>query len=246
VCPYYRRRLPHWQPEGQVFFITSRLFGSLPASAIERLRFERERLEKEPERKGELLRQRALRQAKRMFGLLDEALAAEAERPEASSPQWLRDSKVAVLVRDAIHHREGNLWQVHRYVVMPNHLHLLIEPLPVENSEQTVKQANGNPEAGADLKDACEAPCSSLAVIMHGLKLYTARRANRLLGRSGAFWQDENYDHWVRDGEEYDRIVYYIDHNPVKAGLCRHPAEWPWSSAGEVGQVANLPSDPLP
>ena len=53
-----------------------------------------------------------------------------------------------------------------------------------------------------------------------GLKGYTAREANRLLGRTGQpFWQGESYDHWVRDETEFIRIIAYIENNPVKAGL---------------------------
>jgi hypothetical protein len=55
---------------------------------------------------------------------------------------------------------------------------------------------------------------------------------NKLQHRVGrTFWQDESYDHWVRDEEELQRIVLYIEQNPVKAGLCRTPADWRWSSA---------------
>ena len=63
--------------------------------------------------------------------------------------------------------------------------------------------------------------------------IYTARKANRLLGRTGAFWQDECYDHWARTDAENARIRAYIDANPVEAGLCTHAHEWKWSSAHE-------------
>jgi REP element-mobilizing transposase RayT len=57
-------------------------------------------------------------------------------------------------------------------------------------------------------------------VIIISLKGYTARLANRTLGCTGApFWQAESYDHWVRNEDEYRRIVRYIESNPVKAGL---------------------------
>ena len=76
-------------------------------------------------------------------------------------------------------------------------------------------------------------------VIMRWLKGSTARRANRLLERTGRpFWQDESYDHWVRDSAELRRITRYIEWNPVRAGFVTSPELWPWSSARQVG---NLP-----
>jgi REP element-mobilizing transposase RayT len=68
---------------------------------------------------------------------------------------------------------------------------------------------------------------------MHSVKSYTANSCNKLLGQSGRFWQQESYDHCVRDEEELARIFDYIELNPVKAGLCRVPAEWRYSSAYE-------------
>ena len=70
-----------------------------------------------------------------------------------------------------------------------------------------------------------------LSGIMHSLKSYTAHRANKILGRQGAFWQHESYDHWARDGDEMLRIIKYIENNPVAAQLCQRPEDWPWSSA---------------
>ncbi len=68
---------------------------------------------------------------------------------------------------------------------------------------------------------------------MHGLKSYTANRAQAVLERTGQFWQHESDDHWVRDIEELERIVNYIRHNPVRAGLCDSLEEWLASSSAD-------------
>jgi putative transposase len=68
-----------------------------------------------------------------------------------------------------------------------------------------------------------------LAEIMHSLKGYTARRANQALGRQGPFWQGEDYDHAARDAEELYRIIQYVIHNPVKAGLTTQWKNWRWT-----------------
>jgi REP element-mobilizing transposase RayT len=81
-------------------------------------------------------------------------------------------------------------------------------------------------QAGSLLYESTEPP---LDVIMHSLKSYTANEANKLLKRSGAFWETESYDHVIRDEREYYRTIAYVLNNPVKAGLVRNWRDWPWS-----------------
>jgi len=111
---------------------------------------------------------------------------------------------MARLVVSAIEQGEASLglYVLESYVVMPNHVHLLLNPkVPV-------------------------------AEITRRLKGPTARDANRVLNRSGKrFWQDESFDHWVRDDAERLRLRSYIESNPVVAGLAKRPEDWPWSSA---------------
>ena len=123
----------------------------------------------------------------------------------ATGPLWLRDPELARPVADAIFRgQELNQYQLDTYVVMPNHVHLLLWPrLP-------------------------------MARVMGGIKGVTARNGNVLLGRTGMpFWADESFDHWVRDDVELRRIRIYIERNPVTAGLVQRPEDWPWSSAAK-------------
>ena len=64
---------------------------------------------------------------------------------------------------------------------------------------------------------------------MQSLKGYTAFQANQIIGRSGEFWAHESYDHFVRDNDEWLRIIAYVLNNPVKAGYVEHPSEWRWN-----------------
>ena len=121
-----------------------------------------------------------------------------------SGPLHLRRPEVAELIVRALLHGQDSMkyYELHAWVVMANHIHVLLTP-SVE-----------------------------LAKITHSLKRFTAREANRILGLTGQpFWQDESYDRLVRDRGEFDRIVRYIEHNPVTAGLVSAPALYPWSSA---------------
>jgi len=68
-----------------------------------------------------------------------------------------------------------------------------------------------------------------LTEILHSLKRRTAREANKILNRQGAFWQDESYDHFIRDDAELERIVKYLLYDPVKANLVNQPEDWKWN-----------------
>ena len=67
--------------------------------------------------------------------------------------------------------------------------------------------------------------------IMHSIKRFTARECNQLMNVKGAFWQQESYDHWVRDLDELERIIHYVEHNPVKANLTPDATLWLYGSA---------------
>jgi REP element-mobilizing transposase RayT len=119
-------------------------------------------------------------------------------------PLWLRDARVAKLVADSFLYSQSELhrYDLRAWVVMANHVHLLF------------------------------LPNAALSRITKALKNSTSLRANALLGRTGSpFWQRESFDHWIRNGDEYGRVVRYIENNPVKAGLVARPEDWRWSSA---------------
>ena len=80
-------------------------------------------------------------------------------------------------------------------------------------------------------------PHAAMPAIMRWLKGRTARVANRILGRTGtAFWQDESFDHWVRCEQELQDLIAYVENNPVKAGLVETAEQWKWSSAGWMAE----------
>jgi REP element-mobilizing transposase RayT len=129
----------------------------------------------------------------------------------AFGPVWLRDARIAQVVADALLYGESGrqFYKIPAWVIMPNHVHVLLQP------------------------------AISLSEITRWLKGSTAREANLILGRTGrAFWQDESFDHRVRDEMELARIARYIEYNPVSAGLAEKPGDWTWSSAGLPGESA--------
>lgn len=109
---------------------------------------------------------------------------------------WLAQPGIAPLVADAIRHFESERYELHAWCIMPNHVHVVVRP-----------------HAG-----------HALSRILHSWKSFSAQGSNRLLHRSGEFWQKESYDHIIRDPAALDRTIRYVQENPLQAKL---PA-WPW------------------
>jgi len=116
---------------------------------------------------------------------------------------WLRRPQIAQIAEESFLAFDGDRYRLHAWTIMPNHVHVLF----------------GVP-AGLTLSD-----------IVASWKKYTARQSNRLLGRSGPFWQADYWDRFIRNETHFDAAVDYIDNNAVKAGLAKAPADWRWGSA---------------
>jgi putative transposase len=174
VTSFHARRLPHYDSINHPTFLTWRLAGTLPRSRSF----------------SNLTSGKAFLAMDR---LLDNA---------STGPLYLRQPEIANIIVNAILFRKHSDYELHSYVVMANHVHLLITP---------------------------HKPLSKLT---QSLKRFTSREANRALGLTGhSFWQDESYDRLVRDEQEFNRIASYIVMNPVRAGIAKTPEEFPWSSA---------------
>lgn len=217
-----RRNLPHWFVPYAAHFVTYRLYGSLPRVVIEELQDRKENLLKRKPPVGYSTAQYHERVHKQLFALYDKAL-------DQDRNATLSDPRVAAVIRANLYHHNGVKYHLMAYCVMPNHVHVLFQPLDVATGGSPVEFATGEPPVATGVGEQPDTQ-SPLARIMHSLKSYTAHEANRILGRVGEFWQAESYDHWVRDEAELERIVLYIRENPVKAGLVERPEQWASSS----------------
>jgi REP element-mobilizing transposase RayT len=115
---------------------------------------------------------------------------------------WLRQPKVATIVEDKLRQFDGTQYRLRAWVLMPNHVHLVV--------------------------DVQDTPLSRLVQRWKG---GTAREANLILGRRGAFWQEDYFDTKIRDAAHMSRAIRYVEENPTKAKLVGDHREWPWSSA---------------
>jgi putative DNA methylase len=215
-----RRNLPHWYVPGAMHFVTYRLVGTIPVEILHNLREKRDALLKRRP-PGLTPAQGQERAHKQFFAGYDHYL------DQQRAITWLAQPRVAAMTRSNLYHHEGSKYHLLAYCVMPNHVHVLLQPIAADLAEAGPSLQAAFATGGDELEDS-RSPLSS---IMHSLKSYTAHQANAILGRSGAFWQHESYDHWVRDEDELERIVAYIVANPVKAGLVKEPHQWFFCSA---------------
>ena len=138
--------------------------------------------------------------------LIDREYARKVERflDTGAGECVLERPDLAALVAEAIRFFDAERYYLRAWVVMPNHVHVVFWP----------------------------APNHTVSAVLRTWKQFTAVRANRILNRAGQpFWQRESYDHWIRNDEERQRCCNYVRNNPPRAGLCRTPEEWKWSSA---------------
>jgi putative DNA methylase len=252
---HHRDHLPHLKREGASYFVTFRLAGTLPATVLAELKHERDLIQAQA-----LAAKRPLTWMEQEELFRWYATRVDAFLDAGHGECWLQRREIAELVAASLRHFQLPVGQAFQpagartfqsgrnarsrpsadsadkeratgkspepadrnvcptsaefrgryellaWVVMPNHVHAVVRPLPGHTLSQILKSWKG----------------------------FSAREANRLLGRDGEFWQGESYDHLIRDDEDMHRCCHYTTMNPVNARFCERPEDWPWSSAYRV------------
>jgi REP element-mobilizing transposase RayT len=137
------------------------------------------------------------------FRLTDSLPTTHAHLERGLGACWLEQPAIAQLVEDAIMHFDARRYCLLAWCVMPNHVHVIVEPI------------DGN----------------RIGAIVHAWKSFSATHANRLLDRGGPFWHRDNADRVVRDESDLKRTIDDVENSPVRAGLASSAAAWPWSSS---------------
>ena len=236
--------LPHWYMPGAAHFVTYRLADTLPVEVLRRLRAERDARIREagtPTLKASATKTSALKaQAHKLF-----FAAYDRHLDQGASVRWLQNPAVAEIIIGNLYHHHQVKYQLLEYSVMPNHVHVLFVPIMaaacsishVGDAASVRIEPLASNESDLDyFSDETADAQSPLSQIMHSLKSYTANEANKVLNRSGSFWQRESYDHWVRDDMELARIAEYIANNAVSANLAKNAWDWPYCSAHDRKQ----------
>jgi REP element-mobilizing transposase RayT len=171
--------LPHWRQDGVTYFVTFRTADSLPQELLRQWICERESwMQANPEpHSPQQKKEYARRFTATLHYWLDQGYGACAlNRPELKA-----------LVEDALRHFDNQRYWLDEFVVMPNHVHVLVTPIPGDELSQ----------------------------ILHSWKSFTANRINRIINASGAFWQKESFDHIVRSPDAMENFRRYIRANPT-------------------------------
>jgi len=181
----HARNLPHWSQKGVAYFLTFRLADSIPDSAKEKIREDRENWfnKYKISDPSELKKLPKLIQfeyhklfSKRYDELLDNGFGScVLAQPEIKS-----------IVENALKHFEGERYFLDEFVVMPNHVHLIVIP----KDEWTLDK------------------------ITHSWKSFTANEINKITGNAGQLWMHESFDHIIRSEKQLQRIRQYIVDNP--------------------------------
>jgi REP element-mobilizing transposase RayT len=196
-----RGYLPHRKAEGKTYFVTFRLADSLPKEVLESYLFEREDIVKRAQAMGRKL---SPAEEKRLSELYNERIESYLDAGHGQC--WLNRPQMGGMVAGALRHFDGERYDLRAWVVMPNHVHAVLTPRE--------KYA--------------------LSDILHSWKSFTAHQAPKVaqasrlqIPKAQAFWQRESYDHLIRDDNDLARAIQYTIQNPVKAGLCKKPEDWP-------------------
>jgi len=179
----HRRRLPHWEQRGRVYFLTFRLFDSIPQQKVKQIKSEKEqwlRCHPKPWKPEEL---------KEYY-----------QRFEGEYQRWLdsgygacifRNVKNRALMESSLLHFDTARYVLDQYVIMPNHVHLLVMAMEGFSMEKLV----------------------------HTWKSYSANEINKKLTRKGTLWMQEYFDHIVRSKAQLIKFRDYVLQNPIKAKL---------------------------
>jgi REP element-mobilizing transposase RayT len=199
--------LPHLKREGGTYFVTFRQAGTLPKEVLLRLKAERDAILRHSEAAKRPLTWHEQEQLFRWYSQrVDKYLDA------GHGTCYLRDPALADLVANAIEFFAHQRYQLRAWVVMPNHAHVVVRPMPGQ----------------------------VLSGILHSWKSFTSHEINkRLPTKVVPFWQSESYDHLIRGDEDLHRCCHYTLMNPVDAGLCTRPEQWKWSS-GYIAQSSGV------
>ncbi|MBL7827651.1 MAG: transposase [Saprospiraceae bacterium] len=202
--PEYTRFLPHFHPQGAIFFVTFRLYGSLPREFAKSLHdWHCKELELLPKKYPPELLDQAKYLHQRDYFLRVEEVLDKANH----GPKHLINPKIANCLTTYLREFDGIWYDLLGYTLMANHVHLLMD-FSVQFDEFEILK---------------KPPYRNLDYVMFRIKGASARKANQILGRKNVhFWQPEYHNRYIRNRQHLFSALNYIKQNPVKAGIVNH------------------------
>jgi putative transposase len=194
-----RGYMPHRDDTGLIQHVTVHLEDSLPKSAIERIELSLENTSGEEH--DTLRRQR-----------MHEWIVA------GHGSCILQQPQIAEMVERVLHHFDDVRYELHAWVVMPNHIHILFQPINGWSLAKTIASwkkftvrkirdfERGQRTANREIRDP---GCANLPI-----------------GKRTSVWHQEYWDRYIRNKHHYEQTIHYIHQNPVKAGLVKCKEDW--------------------
>lgn len=173
----WSKQLPHWHQDGKYIFVTFRLADSLPQSKLNEFRAEKSKwiaLHPVPWSEEEEKEYHS-----KFSTVIDKWLDSD------YGSCILRNEKCRAIVEKALHFYDTKRYELIAYVVMPNHVHLLVRMLEQHEVLNTI----------------------------YNIKNFTAKEINKTLGTYGKIWQSESFDRIIRNEDHLKRVIHYIVRN---------------------------------
>lgn len=184
----HQRDLPHWTQDQATYAVTFRLADSIPQVTLKKyLSLKKQWTDLEIQALAKGDELLAKDAKTRLTEAYHETMETALE--QGFGPDWLKDERIANVVVETMMHFDGVRYELLTWCVMPNHVHALLRPL--DDHE--------------------------LSDILSTWKSYSAKEANKILGRTGNFWQQESYDHLIRGQDDFCYQRAYI---------LRHQTAW--------------------
>ena len=210
VKEFYKNKLPHIQPVGATFFVTFRLYGSIPKSKIEELKKSYNNELNKLKRKNEEGGEGAISLRYKYFEMYDNQL-----EKGSIGPHFLKDKNIATIVKEQLNRFYNEYYELLAFTIMSNHVHILIDT---------------GIQLSSDIDEfSIENDYVPLHKIMKRIKGATASYCNNLLNRKGKFWERESFDVLIRSEKMLLNVISYILENPVKAGIVKDWRDYEWS-----------------
>lgn len=211
---YGSKQLPHFDAPGTRQFITYRLADAMPATRWS-------------EWEAFLTLKDDLEKQRRIEGYLDKGYGK----------CYLRNPRIANLVQENLWHHDGLKYRLLAWVIMPNHVHVVIEMANVPLGEIVKSWKSYTSKEATKILRGGDGPSPR----------YLSKKFGDKPSPPRTFWEEDYFDRYLRDDDHYRRVVNYIENNPNKAGLVKAQMDWLWSSAryrGEPGQVVPVLTHP--
>jgi len=225
----YRRNLPHIQPQDAMFFITFRLYDSIPLAKLDDLKTTYLNTNT-TDISGLPIKQLKQNQQEEYFMALDDFL-----NTNQKGPYYLAKPEIANLVYDSITYRDGKEYELVCFCIMSNHVHMVIYKLakPLDTILKELKSFTGK-EALKILRDSgqsrlVQSSQQALQVPLDSEASASLKSSEQVLRVPKKFWQPESFDRIIRDRNDMAEKIYYTLNNPVKAGLVSVWNKWQWS-----------------